>query len=529
MNKWLPYLFLALAVVLTQCAQQTPLSGGERDKTPPQIDSTKQVIPANGSINFSAERIVIPFNEYVKLKDKDKQILITPFLETSPDIYVKGKKVIIDFNAPLENNTTYIVNFGKSIVDLTEGNEMVNYKYVFSTGSFIDSLSYTGVVYDAFTKSPVQGAYVMLYRNHEDSVLLKSKPNYFGITGGSGTCKIENIASGNYKVVAYMEENGNYLWETKSEMIGFTKKRFDAANDTLADTLVVFSDQPKELKIEEASVATNGKGWVAFNQPLDKNFDPTSDSLVSTFSLPNSARINPTRDTLFFYLEPSLKLGQKHTIGIQSGPSRKVAVPSNVDSSLTFKTNVSRGLKPEENLQFVFSQPISKTDFSKVQLKWGDSLLPFELVQTAVNQISIEAEWKSDENYGVTLFPGSVTSYRSISNDTLGAFFETLEDNDFGQLLTNVKTLEGNYIIHLLKDGKVHTTDYPVGNEFSRTYHQLTPGSYSLRIIFDENGNGVWDTGDYFMHQQPERVEYYSEPIQIKKGWDMEINWEILR
>lgn len=181
-------------------------------------------------------------------------------MKRPPEIYVKGKKVIVDFKAPLENNTTYIINFGKSIIDLTEGNEMVNYRYVFSTGSYIDSLKYSASVYDAFNKTPVEGAYVMLYKDHQDSVLLKKKPNYFGVTDAMGNCTIENIASGTYKVLTFQEDNGNYLWEPDNEMIGYSNRLFNAAQDTIVDTMTVFSNQPDELNIEEAMITSSGKG-----------------------------------------------------------------------------------------------------------------------------------------------------------------------------------------------------------------------------------------------------------------------------
>lgn len=519
-------MIIITVLLFSQCAQQTALSGGSKDVTPPMLDTNKQVVPANGTINFSATRIVIPFNEYVKLKDKEKQILITPFLETSPDIYVKGKKVIIDFNAPLENNTTYIINFGNSIVDITEGNEMVNYKYVFSTGTYIDSLSYSAAVYDAFSKTPVDGAYVMLYKNSEDSILLNAKPNYFGITNSAGICSIGNIANGEYKVVAFMEENSNYKWDASKEKIGFIEDHFIAGKDTLSDTLVIFSDQVEELKIEDASIATSGKGTIVFNSPLGQGFDPNKDSLVQEYAEPGSIRLGYTRDSLFFFTKFDLIPGEKYTIGIKEA-SRKLMVPKVADSSLSFKTNGARGLKPNEDLDFLFTQPIISTDPEKVTLKKGDETIPFDVVQTGIGRISIETDWELDEDYEIVLLPGAVISYRSVLNDTITAYFETQNTNDFGQLITSLKVEKGNYILELIKDGKSLYRDYPEGNEFGRTYSNLAPGNYRIRLIFDENNNKIWDTGDYFKHQQPERVEYYSEPIQIKKGWDMEINWEI--
>ena len=207
--------------------------------------------------------------------------------------------------------------------------------------------------------------------------------------------------------------------------------------------------------------------------------------------------------------------------------SRKILLPKITDTTLSFKTNGTRGLKPEEDLDFIFSQQIISTDKNKIELKFEDNPIPFEIAQTGVDRISIEADWQKDENYEITLLPGAVVSYRSNINDTITAYFNTHEENDFGQLFTTIKASEGNYIIELLQDGKVKYRDYPKGSEFSRTYRHLFPGNYRLRLIFDSNGNGVWDSGDYFEHTQPERVEYYNEPIQIKKGWDMEINWEI--
>lgn len=514
--------------MFSKCAQQTPLSGGKKDVVAPQLDTNKVVQPPNGSINFSAERIVIPFNEFVKLKDKDKQILITPFLETTPNIYVKGKKVIVDFKAPLDDNTTYIINFGNSIVDITEGNEVVNYKYVFSTGSYIDSLTYDAAVYDAFQKTPVEGAYVMLYKTHEDSVLTKEKPNYFGITNGSGTCHIENIASGNYKVVAFTEDNNNYKWDAKKEKIGFLESRFNADQDSIQDTLVIFNNLPKELKVVEANITTSGKGWIAFNQPLKQGFNFSKDSVITSFSHEKTTRLNSTRDSIFFFTKPSFLAGDKLSIGIENA-TRKVTIPAVEDTLLSFKTNASRGLKPNEDLSFKLSQPIANIDESRIDLKLDDISIPFQITQEGNDLCVVRTEWEMGENYEITLLPGAFTSYKSLTNDTIGALFETHEENDFGQLNSTIKCYFGGfYMLELLKDGKVQYRDFVDGEEFTMSYPDLFPGNYSLRVIFDENYNGIWDTGDYFDHLQPERVEYYSDPIQIKKGWDMEIEWEIL-
>lgn len=527
MLRSLPYLFIGIVLLFSRCAQQTTLSGGERDTTPPQLDSIKEIIPANGTLNFNATRIIIPLSEYVQLKDKEKQILITPFLDVNPDIYTKGKRVIVDFKSPLATNTTYIINFGKSIVDLTEGNEMVNFKYVFSTGSYIDSLSYQAVVYDAYTKTPVSGAYVMLYTNLSDSVILKEKPNYFGITDASGRCLIQNIAEGSYKVVSFMEETKNYKWDASKEPIGFTEKLFYSAIDTLTDTIQLFKDFNDELKLEDVTISSSGKGLMLFNRPLDPSFNPQKDSLITSFAYEKGTQLSAGRDSLTFYINPSYKSGEKYSFGLDQLTPKKVMIPLKVDTALFFKTNAEIGLKPNQDLDFVFTQPITAIDPSKIELRKNDKEIAYELVQTDFNRISVEADWEEDEDYEITLYPGVVTSYKGLNNDTISAFVTVLKENDFGQLITHFKFQEGTYIIELLNDGKVKQREVVKGNEYSKTYSYLLPGNYRLRIIFDANDNGIWDSGDYIKHQQPERVEYYADPIQIKKGWDMDVKWEI--
>lgn len=526
MLRYVPYILICIPLLFSRCAQQTTLGGGEKDTTPPQLDSTKQVIPANGTLNFSATRITIPLNEYIKLKDKEKQVLITPFLEVDPDIYVKGKKVIVDFKSPLASNTTYILNFGKSIVDITEGNEMVNFKYVFSTGSYIDSLSYKAVVYDAFEKTPIQGAYVMLYKNHSDSVIFKEKPNYFGITDASGRCLIENIGEGTYKVVSFLEETNNYKWDPVKENIGFSEKLFNAGHDSIPDTLLLFKDYIEELKLEDVTISSNGKGLILFNQPLSQNFQPENDSLIRTFAYEKGIRLSNGRDSLSFFVNPNFKSGEKYSFGLTQLSPRKVLIPLKEDTLLHFKTNAEIGLKPGQDLDFVFSQPLTQTDASKIELRKNDQEIAYELVQTDYNRISIASDWIQGEDYQVIIYPGAVTSYRGLNNDTITAYFSVHKENEFGQLITNFILPDGSYIIELLNSGKVLQRTLMEGSAFSKTY-RLIPGNYRFRIIFDLNDNGIWDSGDYFKHLDPERVEYYADPIQIKKGWDMDIKWEI--
>ena len=123
-------------------------SGGIRDLYPPTLDTNKltPAIPANFSTNFDANEIVLQFNEYFILDKPLKNVIITPILSQNPSYRIKGKKLIIGLEGELKESTTYTINFGDAIKDITEGNVTKNFNYVFSTGSYIDSLFFKGKV-----------------------------------------------------------------------------------------------------------------------------------------------------------------------------------------------------------------------------------------------------------------------------------------------------------------------------------------------------------------------------------------------
>lgn len=50
-------------------------------------------------------------------------------------------------------------------------------------------------------------------------------------------------------------------------------------------------------------------------------------------------------------------------------------------------------------------------------------------------------------------------------------------------------------------------------------------GSYDLRILYDTNQNGIWDTGIFGkIKKQPEIVQLISKPLVVRGNWDNEVN-----
>jgi hypothetical protein len=534
LRHFISYLLSVLSIWLfTDCAQQGILTGGEKDTSPPQIDSTKLEIPRNGSVNFSASRIVIPFNEFIALQDVRKQVIITPLLSTPPKIYVQGKKVVVDFENPLSPNTTYIINFGDAIRDITENNKLSNYKYVFSTGSFLDSLTYSAYVYDAYTKKPSAGALVMLYQNTNDSVVKKQKPMYFAKTDPNGKCLIENISENTYKVIALLDGNDNYLWDQKDEKIGFlvTERNIDAAALNNTDSIALFINVPDKKMIETVTF-TNGLITASLNTPL---IDLTWAEKIEAKGIWNNlVKLNATKDTIRWWINPEEYKKQDIEFSLEGYGKNKIRVTDLPDEkNLNFTTNVATNLVPGNMVELSFKQPLLSIDTSKIRLTTNERNNEFSVQQKNETTVVISALYKEDEDYAIEAFPGAFVSLYGRENDSLTLLFSCMNVNKLGTIhlhLTGPHFDEpnGNLIVLLRQaDKTMHRTLLPKNSNKELFFEHLLPGKYEISVIFDANENGVWDTGDYFKRTFPEKVYYYPEPVDVRKGWDLELFWEL--
>jgi len=243
-------IFLFSGIILTRCAKQGTPAGGPKDADPPEFVSAD---PPNRSVFFDYKKITITFNEFIQLKDASKEIFISPPMRSKPEYKAIGKKVVIEFQEELKTNSTYTISFGNSIVDYTESNPLVNFEYVFSTGSYIDSLSIPGKVVNAFDHKPEPLILVMVYQDDNDtipldSLPLKIAPKNASKTTQEGTFRINNLAAGKYKLFALEDYNNNFIFDMPNERIAFL------------DSLVTISPPPEVIIVPTDSTEIDSVG-----------------------------------------------------------------------------------------------------------------------------------------------------------------------------------------------------------------------------------------------------------------------------
>lgn len=210
---------LPLLLLTGGCAQQGAPTGGPQDEDPPDVVKTE---PQNYSANFNAKRIEITFDEYLDMANFTQELVVSPPMETQPEIRMRRKTLIIEFEEELKEDVTYTFNFGEAIKDLNERNVLLNYEYVFSTGATLDSLSVKGTLKNAFDLTiPETPINVMLYTELADSMPLKQIPYYVGRTDKEGNFAVNNLRNGRYKLFVLKDGNNNFLFDLPTEQIAF--------------------------------------------------------------------------------------------------------------------------------------------------------------------------------------------------------------------------------------------------------------------------------------------------------------------
>ena len=254
------------ALILFGCASMQKPQGGPKDRTPPKLLKST---PPNMTRNFSAKQIRLDFDEYFKLTNQTQEITLSPAMDKPPIFKTSKKTLVVDFKDTLQKNTTYVINFGKSIADLNEGNVLNNFTYVFSTGPHIDSLSVSGNVQNLLSQEKEKDATVMLFPLNKDTLWAKKKPTIFAVTDSSGNFSLNNLHDGDYRIYALKEKTPNRIYDKDDELVAFQTATIHLKRDTANINLNLFKQEPEKFRLTDRRFDADGKMFFVFNKPLE--------------------------------------------------------------------------------------------------------------------------------------------------------------------------------------------------------------------------------------------------------------------
>ncbi|MFV0184189.1 Ig-like domain-containing protein [Empedobacter falsenii] len=539
MNKTTRFSLLMLTILtVISCARQGSPTGGPKDETPPVfLKAAPDTLATNVDVNL--QEATINFDEYIILKEYSKNVVISPSFQIPPIVTPQAlakKNISIKFQEPLLPNTTYSFNFGDAVQDFNENNKLSNFQYVFSTGSFIDSLKVTGHVNSSYDFKLPEKILVGLYKvdsAYTDSVVLQKKPYYIARANDKGAYQLNYLASGKYKLIAFEDKVENVMYDYGKERLAFHNEAIEL-NSNQAINLNLFNQKPAYRKPE---ASFKQEGLIVF-----KTTGATEDVTITPVGKEfKSAYIEkfPKQDSINFWFNPKvdtisgrsakLKFNVQHKDQIDSISA--LYSKSNVERKLEFKALNDQKLAPNKTFKIQANAPIRTIDISKFHVFKDTVSIPFNVSIDTINaqNLNFVFDKNLDEKFEVNIYPNALTDVLGEKNDTLAYPIKMGTRGDFGHLkLTLQNTPSNPFILQFLKADQNFTVLEEIYNPANKNYFEfnfIEPGEYLFRLLVDENANGKWDTGDYLSGKQPEPIYLYPEPIKVRAMWEATETW----
>jgi len=578
-------IIISTVLALMQCAQVGSPTGGKKDTIPPRFVKS---IPEMRQTNFNGDRVTITFDEYIDLKNINRDFLVSPPLKNKPDIRLRGRSVVVKMSDTLKENTTYTLDFANCITDLNENNIFKNFQFSFATGEKIDTLRMSGQVVNAFSHKPEEGVFVFAYKNFTDSTPIKKLPDYLTRTDKEGKFSLNNVAQNRYRIFALKDGNNNMLFDLPNEAIAFNDTVYDpqARNAVRIDTvkirkgtikkdstfptkytlftpnnlkLYLFKENNLKQFLKTSTRKETAKCQFIFNAPLTGNYQFKPLNFIAT-AKNLIVEKTKTNDTITYWLTDSLQY-KKDTIlfsttyekldslgkTINKTDTVKFIYAQTVENKKPSKTpqvkprlekckvNVSASALMNLNVPIVFdfSKPIHSYDVSKIHLyEFEDKkMIPvkFTFAQDTfhIRQYRLNVQWKENTTYKLKADSLTFIDLFNKSIDSVSVKFTTQKLNFYGTIKVNLKTVtgKGNIIVQLLRDKETVVQEIIADKNNVVQFNYLSPNKYMIRAILDDNKNKIWDTGKYIKDLQPETVLYYKDEITVKSNWDNEIDW----
>ena len=447
------------SLMLLGCGQQIPPTGGPKDSLPPRLITA---IPAYGAKNFKSDRIVLVFDEYISLDNPFEKLEYSPTPKVNPLAEGKLKTVTIKIKDTLEENTTYSIDFGSSIVDINEKNPLRNFYYTFSTGAYLDSAFITGQILIAETGKIDSTMIAVLHDKLDDSAVAKEKPRYYAKLKGDGSFIFRNLRPGKYNIFGIKDVDGGKKYDQSSELISFLDSAIEIGIDT-AVTLYAFEGISETLPVTKPS-----KPKVAGEKKKEE--------------------------------DKRLKFGNALEAGKQD-----ILSPLVLSSDHPLKDFDSNKIKLTDN-EF---KPVPGVKIE--QDSTGKKLI-------------INYAWPENTAFKLILEKDLATDTldnKYIKTDTIS--FTSKKETDYGSIDIRIDDIDSSKhpVLLIVKENKIV---FKQKIKLPRYQIKLfNPGEYQLRMLYDNNENGQWDTGDYWKKIQPEKVVSRKQPFLIKANWDNEL------
>ena len=583
-------LLLFATAFLSRCASMMTPTGGPRDTLPPVI---LNMTPDNFSVNRPTvhhEKIYIEFDEFVQLKDQQKEFFTSPQMKKKPLVSMRGKGIVVQLRDTLEANTTYALNFGSAVRDNNEGNPLYSMRYVFSTGPTIDSMIFSGYTADSYKADSVSKSFIWFFPADSVENVAEYDSTIFKY---NGIFIAQNLKPIPYRVYAVQDKNDNQMYEPGSDQVGFLEKSYNPAEmpdfamwyDSIRQYVTaepqlylrMFTDKAfRRQLLSQTERPLQHKAMLYFGAahprierirfdsiPEDRVIvDPQTvgrDTIALWFNMPSSALPDTIKGEITYFKHDTVNVLQEVTEPLKLSwrlietkeqekereklerDRRKAEaageewVEPKKENPFAYKLPLTGEINPENNLTVDFDYPLTRLDSAAMLLtltRPDNSIedVPVRFVRDTglLRRWHIEAPWTSGGQYTLTIPKGAITDVAGFSNDSIVGKYTVLDPEKFATVKIHVKGKDdkAKYILQLLDGSNALKQEKRDVTTGDWQFNYVPAGEIKFRIIEDMNGNGKWDTGNVVERLQPERAEIYAND-EGEDTFATKTNWEV--
>lgn len=529
------------SLLLWSCARVGSPVGGAKDTIAPRfiganIDTTRVNVPTN------LKELRLYFDEYITLKEVQKNLIISPPIKLKKILptMLGNKFVLLQWEQPLLENTTYSFNFGNSIQDLNEGNILPYFNFAFSTGKEIDNLYISGEIYDGMKRQQETAEastndkrnYVVGLYQEKDTMDYRQKPYYITKADPDGYFELNFLSPGKYRILAFNDENQNSIYDVGKESVSFLKEPVDLQTNISGKKFPLFPSK-KPLKLVETKAAIGGLLMLFEGNPEEVNVQLLENKI-------KDYKVNhkPKSDSVHIYFDAkkeNIGLNQNENIKLKYNADGKEGETSvfyrfNQKDEMALTNLMGNLIPPEREFQITSNYPLEKIQSDKWSLK-TDSVTsdPFtaKIAENNTFRILINAQFESGKKYSLTVPRETVSSFYTSLTKTHQFNFEIDKAENYGSFILNLENKPAHpfWIQFLDEQGNVSLSR--LTNDSKNSFTQIKPAKYQLRILVDNNENGFWDSVDLETLTFAEDVYNFPKVIEIRPLWENREVWNL--
>ena len=339
---------------------------------------------------------------------------------------------------------------------------------------------------------------------------------------------------------AFKEENDRqYLTRSERDKENHFVLTFSARADTLPTLKGLNFDERDAFIIEKTDRNDSICYWI--KDSLIYQMD-TLEIQMDYLATDTLDRLVPQADTLF--LANKLTRAEREKLEAKAAEEKEKErkkkekkgekIEPEPTKFLTLNVDAPSAFDLDRNVYLSFDEPVASIDTAAIHMEIKkDSLweeIPFLFVSDSVlpRKYEILAEWEPEKEYQLSIDSMAFKGVYGLHTNKVKQTMKVKKLNEYGTILLNITGADSTAVVELLDgSGKVLRQQW-ITPQNTADFYYLNPGTkFYIRLFNDRNGNGVWDTGKYSEHLQPEEVYYFPKVWEMKANFDFEENWNI--